>query len=257
MKRLLGVSQRAPRHVIYGELGRHPLYINTYLKCIKFWLRLTCMENSRFPKKAYNMLLSLQRHNYTTWACSVRNVLYKFGFGFVWEAQSVGNVNNFIASFKQRLLDCYTQDWHSALQSHSFFDYYSSFCHSLHVKPYLTYIKCINIRRVTSRFRIGMSKLRSHFLQYDDRRNSNRNVNCPFCDSTPETEIHFLFVCPKYEQLRTRYIAKKYSRIPSLFKMSLLLASENEKTVLSLSNYIFKAFLVREREMVMLRLDDI
>jgi hypothetical protein len=27
MKRFLGVSQRAPRHLIYGELGRYPLYV--------------------------------------------------------------------------------------------------------------------------------------------------------------------------------------------------------------------------------------
>ena len=41
------------------------------------------------------MLLNPQRQNYTTSACKVQNVLYKFGFGVVWEMQGVGNVNLF------------------------------------------------------------------------------------------------------------------------------------------------------------------
>jgi hypothetical protein len=50
------------------------------------------MDDKRLPEKAYNMLLFLQKQNYCTWACNVRNVLYKFGFGVVWEAQSVGEL---------------------------------------------------------------------------------------------------------------------------------------------------------------------
>ena len=81
LKRFFGVNSKFPRYLIYGETGKHPLFVNTYARCIKFWLRLTCMDDRRYPRKAYNMLLNLRRQNYTTWACKVRNVLYKFGFG--------------------------------------------------------------------------------------------------------------------------------------------------------------------------------
>ena len=60
-KRFLGVNSKSPRHLIYGETGRHPLFVNTYARCIKFWLRLTCMDDGRYPRKAYDMLLNLQR----------------------------------------------------------------------------------------------------------------------------------------------------------------------------------------------------
>ncbi|WP_293716285.1 hypothetical protein, partial [Thiolapillus sp.] len=120
LKKFMGVSSKSPRHLIYGETGRYPLYVHTYARCIKFWLRLTCMDDKRYPRKAYNMLLNLQRQNYNTWACSIRNVLYKFGFGVVWEMQGVGDVKSFIKEFKQRLIDCFKQDWHSALESHNF-----------------------------------------------------------------------------------------------------------------------------------------
>ena len=49
-----------------------------------------------YPKKAYNVLLHLQRQ---TWACKVRNVFYTFGFGVVWEMQGVGTVNSFVRVF--------------------------------------------------------------------------------------------------------------------------------------------------------------
>ena len=48
-------------------------------------LHRTCMDDKMYPRKAYNMLLNIQKQNYTTCACSGRNVLYKFDFGVVWE----------------------------------------------------------------------------------------------------------------------------------------------------------------------------
>ena len=89
------------------------------------------MDDRRYHRKAYNMLLNLQRQSYTTWACKVRNVLFKFGFGVVWEMQGVGNVNLFIKEFKLRLIDCFKQDWHAALGSHDFYNVYSNFNQSL------------------------------------------------------------------------------------------------------------------------------
>ena len=54
--------------------------VHMYAKCIKFWLRLTCMDDTRYHRKAYNILLNLQRQNNSTCARSSRNVLFKFGF---------------------------------------------------------------------------------------------------------------------------------------------------------------------------------
>ena len=79
---------------------------------------LTALNVYGYPRKAHNMLLTLQGQNYVTWACKVRNVLYKVSF--VWEMQCVGNVKSFITDFKQRLVDCFKQDWQASLESHDF-----------------------------------------------------------------------------------------------------------------------------------------
>ena len=62
------------------------------------------MDDRKYHRKAYNMLLNLQRQNYTIW------VFYKFGFGMVWEMQGVGNVNLFLKELKLRLVDCFKRD---------------------------------------------------------------------------------------------------------------------------------------------------
>ena len=243
MKRFMCLSQRTPKHLVYGELGRYPLHVNTYVKCIKFWLRIVFMDEQRYPKKAYNMLMSLQRQNYTTWACQIRNMLYYYGFGVVWEAQSVGNTKSFLVQFKQRLVDNFSQDWHSALESHSFYEVYSTFGQTLNMRTYFYDIKCIAVRKVFTRFRLGMLPLRAHYMNFNG--DYNRNASCPFCADVPETEIHFLLACPKYNDLRFEFIARKYYRQPSKYKFALLLACPSRTVVMKLAVFIYKAYALR------------
>ena len=243
LKRFMGVSPKASRHLIYGETGRYPLYVNTYTRCVKFWLRLVCMEEHRYPKKAYNMLLSLQNQNYVTWACRVRNVLFKYGFGTVWEAQGVGNIKLFLLEFKQRLTDAFRQDWHAALEAHDFFQVYSSFNQTVSIKSYLFQVRNINLRKCLARFRIGMSSLKHSYLQY--RPQPSNSDSCPFCCDELENEVHFLFVCPKYSELREELIPAKYYRHPSLFKFSLIIANENYNVIWNTSMFIHRALSLR------------
>jgi hypothetical protein len=243
LKRFLGVSYRTPRHFVYGETGRHPLYVVTYSRCVKFWLRLTSMEDHRYPKKAYNSLLFLQRQNYTTWACKVRNVLYRFGFGIVWEAQGVGNVKAFMLEFKTRLIDCFKQDWSSALANHDFYYTFSLFKREVVCAQYLSLVRNIAVRRLFTRLRFGMSPLRGHYVEF--RQDRMIMTDCPFCVNTRETEVHFLLACPEYRDLRDDFIPPKYTRQPSLFKLVMLMSSSSETLLRNLANFVYKALAKR------------
>ena len=48
IKRFLNVSTRTPRALVYRETGRYPLYVNTYARCIKYWLNLVRMQTPPF-----------------------------------------------------------------------------------------------------------------------------------------------------------------------------------------------------------------
>ena len=46
-----------------------------------------------------------------TWATKVRNLLCRYGFGYAWQNQGVGNEKRFSRPFKLRLKDNLTQEW--------------------------------------------------------------------------------------------------------------------------------------------------
>ena len=56
LKRFLGVGQMTPNNMIYGNTARYPLYINAYVRAVRYWLKITRMNEKRLPYKAYLML---------------------------------------------------------------------------------------------------------------------------------------------------------------------------------------------------------
>ena len=50
-KRFLGVTLRTPNKIVYGELGRYPLFVNSTLRCLKYWLRVLKIDDIRIPKQ--------------------------------------------------------------------------------------------------------------------------------------------------------------------------------------------------------------
>ena len=85
IERFLNTSIRTPNVMVYGETGRYLLFMSTYVKCVKFLLRILKISPQRLPYKAYKMLLYLHERNRRTWASSVCYVLYRCGFDEVCE----------------------------------------------------------------------------------------------------------------------------------------------------------------------------
>ena len=69
-----------------------------------------------------------------------------------------------------------------------------------------TYLNEITIKRFRDsqiRFRFGLNN-----LGINKRFNLDRSVSkcCPYCPNTYEDETHFIFICPKYQDLRAKYL---------------------------------------------------
>ena len=75
-------------------------------------------------------------------------------------------------------------------------------------------------------------------------------MNCPLCKSANEDEVHFVLCCPAFDDLRTQSIPLKYFRHPNLFRLGLLLATQNENILRNLCVYLYKAF--KRRSVVIL-----
>ena len=244
LKRFLGVSVRTPKYLVYGETGRYPLFINMYIRCVKYWLKLITKDVHCYPRKAYNMLFNLHLNNSRNWVSEICYVLYKYGFGTVWENQGVGDISSFISEFKNRLIDSYTVEWKEKLSTREYFTFYSSIKHSLTLSHYLLHVNHVQARSALARFRMGMSELRSRSLRYNSPL-PNTPVNCPSCTDVIENEVHFLLVCPLYSDIRHQYIPEKFTRRPSLAKLSILLASVNQNLCANVALFIYHAFKAR------------
>ena len=82
---------------------------------------------------------------------------------------------------------------------------------------YLFIINKAVLRKHLVRFRLGVSRLKTHRLRYSER--TPNMLTCPFCD-TNESEILFLLVCPKYKTRRATYLPAKFYNRPSTFKVA-------------------------------------
>eukprot|EP00745_Piridium_sociabile_P040709 TRINITY_DN7896_c0_g1_i1.p1 TRINITY_DN7896_c0_g1~~TRINITY_DN7896_c0_g1_i1.p1 ORF type:complete len:546 (-),score=34.17 TRINITY_DN7896_c0_g1_i1:81-1496(-) len=240
IKRLLNVSIKTPSALVYCESGRYPLYIQTSTACIRYWLKLTQMEENRIPKKSYKMLYTLHCNGKKNWVTKICYTLNRYGFGYVWDNQGVDNVRIFLSLFKQRLFDCYVQDLDSKLLSKERFQLYSTFRQLQGIPNYLSVIKNPSLRKHLTRIRLGVSQLEPHKSRYSKTKDK---TYCPFCPNVDESELHFILVCPRYQNLREYYIPEKYHNLPNAFRLTLLLS--DTRMCLPLALFISKAFTLR------------
>ena len=155
----MGVNQSVNNAVAIGECGRLPLCVFYFTNCIKYWCRLLHMQVNRYPKNCYKMLKSLDEAGRSNWASHVRNLLFMYGFSYVWLSQDIGDISMFIAQFKLRLIDCCSQKWHSDITGSTRCDTYKESKSLLNVEKYLCIDMPFYLRKAFARFRCSSLNL--------------------------------------------------------------------------------------------------
>ena len=124
LQEIFECSSEESNKSVYGELWHYPLYINSCMQSIKYWLKLRTMSDSRLPKQAYKMQLKLDENLNPCWVTRTKNFLCDFGFTDIWQQQGVGEEHIFLSVLKQRLLEKCNHEWLNAVNTSSRF----SFC---------------------------------------------------------------------------------------------------------------------------------
>ena len=141
------MGPRTPNVVVLGECGRYPLFVISYSKCVKYWLKLLMMENGSLPKSAYNMLYNLCEGGKKNWVSMVKYILFRY------VNQGVGDVDKFMSEFTQRVKDNFLQEWHNDIQSLPKLDHYHKYKSIFEIENYLL---ILDIRK----YRVALSKFR-------------------------------------------------------------------------------------------------
>ena len=74
--------------MVYGDTGRYPLYIESTVNSLRYWLKVRKMPMTRFPKQTLTMLendLDMYTSTSTSnWAGDIKQCLESYGFQDVW-----------------------------------------------------------------------------------------------------------------------------------------------------------------------------
>ena len=159
------------------------------------------MPNTRYPKACYLMLKNLDDRNRFTWVTSVRYMLNKFGFNYIWFSQNVDNEEIFLNVFKTRVKNYYVNELREKLRNSSKMAIYCTFKNIDINNECEAYLKLLTVVK----HRIALSKLRlsSHCLAIEKGRRKNVPISkriCSFCEGRDitvlEDEFHFMCCCP-------------------------------------------------------------
>ena len=235
-KRILGVHKKMPNYIIYGELGRFPLFIETQMRALKYWFKIMMMEEDRLPKLALKREL-IEETKLNNWALNIKKLLSEAGFAYVWETWNIVNSHAFLKEFRLRLTDMYQQNWHAKCINNEKFASYGTIKNEFITEPYL---KIIHI----SKFRFAFTRIRTQANYLNNNRriyNENAEIKCPFCNQE-ETELHLLAECCKYENLRVKYIRKHFPNKTQLTLVNLLNCEKPEilKDIAMFAHFAFK-----------------
>jgi hypothetical protein len=251
-KYILGVPSHTPNIAVLGETGRLPMYVLYFKKCVKFWLKILSMPSYRYPRASYGMLLSLDNLGRQTWATSVKNLLYKYGFQHVWDQQGVGNEAVFLREFVNRVSQSYMEEWEFDMSQSSKLSLLRS------LKPFGICRESYLVNVTFRKYRSGLSKLRcsAHTLRIEKGRHVNELMAdrvCKLClrdnSYVLEDEYHFLLCCPSFSNLRLTYLAEWIVPEPSYDRFLSLLTDESLEVQRNLSTFIYHASKLRNYTM--------
>ena len=237
-KLFLGVPIKTPNKMIYSELGRYPLYINSNIRCIKYWFKIIQMEANRLPKQSYTMLVSLDTDGKRNWVTHIRELLISLGFDYVWRDQGVLNVGGFIKALRLRMIDRFMEEWSGAIRNKERYVIYSRVKDTFGRSAYVENIDIYCFRVAFCQIRLGVLPLNNNMNRYGHNPLASM---CPFCKDQIEDELHFFSSCPVYAYLRTRFLCNiNCENLDELLKDTDIQLSRK------ISKYIFHAMKCRK-----------
>ena len=239
-RKLLGVSTKTPKHLIYGELNRYPMIIDSKIKTIKYWLKLQELDDNRIPKQAYIRDEKEQNHE-NSWSQEVKKTLETNGFGYIWLNKGTTMKPSFLKSFKQRLTDQFWQKWSEKINENDRFNVYKEIKKNHNREKYLRHITITKFRKIYTKIRFGISDINTHKAQYDN----SISLKCKLCGHEKEDELHVLLYCPSYAGIREKYINKHWKNTNRL-QLADLIDSEEEEINKDIASFLFYALKRRE-----------
>ena len=152
----------------------------------------------------------------------------------------VEHVKWFLRIFKQRLTDCWLQEWRGRIFESTRYTFYKQFKFDVCLESYLEKGLHSKMRICLTRFRLGISILKTHIYRYKPNVNPN-DLLCPLCNDGVDDELHFFYDCIVNENLRRTFLV---DILPDDTQRTLIFLSNSDKIV-PVAKFIYFSTLLR------------
>jgi len=244
----LGVGSNTPTPAVLGECGRDRMYVICLCKCVKYWSKLILLSSDSLLGSCYEMMYRQCLLGKKNWASEIRDILYRYGFGWAWECQAILDVPNFLKDFSNRVKDCELQLWSSELNEMSKLKTYCLFKDARTRELYLNLSIPRKLRIMLARFRTG-----NHSLEIERGRHYNVKTKDRLCKlcllnnvKEIEDEFHVLFHCQTYQDVRNVYISTKQS---NLYDFITVMKCDDPTKIVNLANLLYSIFKIRRQHL--------
>lgn len=232
---------------MWGELGRYPLVIDTIISISKYYEHIKKSKNSLLLH-ALEESISIHDSKIFSWYTFVKKIVESLGLSM----SSFSTVN-----LKKIIRSKFELFWKNHLHSLSNSSMGSKLDLYAEIKCHFKFEEYINtIKTKCKRMFITKLRISNHPLQIERGRYLNPKPPrderfCPYCqsvnDSLIEDELHFLFDCPLYADLRIPLMAALPPNLLTSSKRDqyFYLVNSEGRTINELAKYCQEGFKLR------------
>ena len=222
--------------MIYGELGRYPLFIVIKSRMIKYWASMTSGENSKYSSIMCNLLA--HERDLLPWFTKVKSILDDTGLSYIWNQLPSSRPPPDMLSNQvtQILQDQFVQTWRAQIDESEKAMNYKIFKQNFKQEKYFSLLPTSSIIQFM-KFRTCNHKLAIETGRYNNT--PRRDRRCNLCNSdTLGDEYHFLFECRILQNVRKKFLKQQYQQSPNTLKFEQLMQSTDYNELVNLIKFI-------------------
>lgn len=202
IRSFLGVHRYTSNVAIDGDMGWIWPIVRRKLEMLKLFKRLFNMSESRLTKK---ILKWDWKHKGRTWSWSIRSILKDTKQANVIIDFNDSNINftSMLEKAEKELMSIEIKRWEKELEQQPKLRFYRLFKESYETEYYVKTCVSKSSRSFIAQLRSGVLPLKIEVGRFSQKKIEERI--CDICKSGVEDELHFVFKCPEYQNLRAEF----------------------------------------------------
>ena len=241
----LGTHRFASNVAVNGDMGWTSCETRRHIAMLRFWNRVIGMEDDRLTKKIF-MWDYQERRSVGSWNSDVFKIFDKIGKLDIYQNRCMINIQHAKTILKS--LDKHV--WSENVEQLPKLRFYRRFKFSNECDPYVYKVSNRAHRSIMAQLRSGVLPLRVETGRFTQIPLEFRL--CIFCESNNiEDEVHFIFECSLYDNIRRRFFDKLQQFHPSWPNLNVdqkLLLLMSKEFVKDTAEFVHQCFVTRRKQ---------